>query len=163
MYDVLSYIGGSAANGGNNATTVMTSGTYCRLRSNLMRGLSQLRRRHINTVRRHSTVGVAMMRLRRLHGQIASRCLLPLQSAVILSSSSLTLSHSSQSLTTLHRRVITGSIARSATRRYLNYSEADFEVFRPAGATRCTDVVEIWLGGGDLRAKFHPIGATIRV
>ena len=33
--------------------------------------------------------------------------------------------------------VITGSIARSATRRYLIYSEADFEVFRPAGATRC--------------------------
>jgi len=23
--------------------------------------------------------------------------------------------------------------------RYLVYSEADFEVFRPAGATRCTD------------------------
>jgi len=32
--------------------------------------------------------------------------------------------------------VITGSIARSATRRYLIYSEADFEGFRPAGATR---------------------------
>jgi len=29
-----------------------------------------------------------------------------------------------------------GSIARSATRRYLIYSEANFEVFRPAGATR---------------------------
>jgi len=56
--------------------------------------------------------------------------------------------------------VITGSIARSATRRYLSYSEADFEVFRPAGATRCTDRGEIWHGGGDLgpllRAKFHP-------
>ena len=36
--------------------------------------------------------------------------------------------------------------------RYLVYSEADFEVFRPAGATRCTDGGEIWL----LRAKFHP-------
>jgi len=45
--------------------------------------------------------------------------------------------------------VITGSIARSATRRYLSYSEADFEVFRPAGATRCTDRGEIWRGGGD--------------
>ena len=34
----------------------------------------------------------------------------------------------------------TDSIARSATRRYLSfYSEADFEVFRPAVATRCTD------------------------
>jgi len=43
--------------------------------------------------------------------------------------------------------------------RYLIYSEADFEVIRPAGATRCTDGGEIWLGGGDLpilRAKFHP-------
>ena len=43
--------------------------------------------------------------------------------------------------------------------RYLVYSEADFEVFRPAGATRCTDGGEIWHGGGEgplLRAKFHP-------
>ena len=69
----------------------------------------------------------------------------------------------------------TGSIARSAKRRYLIYSEADFEVFRPAGATRYTDRGEIWRGGGDLwsppprqiagpllHAKFHPIGATIR-
>jgi len=37
--------------------------------------------------------------------------------------------------------------------RYLIYSEADFEVFRPAGATRCTDGGEIWRGGGD---QFHP-------
>ena len=36
--------------------------------------------------------------------------------------------------------------------RYLIYSEADFEVFRPAGATRCTDEGEIWHGGGDLRS-----------
>ena len=37
--------------------------------------------------------------------------------------------------------------------RYLIYSEADFEVFRPAGpigATRCTDGGEIWHGGGDV-------------
>ena len=27
---------------------------------------------------------------------------------------------------------------------YLIYSESDFEVFRPAGATRCTDGGEIW-------------------
>ena len=33
--------------------------------------------------------------------------------------------------------------------RYLIYSEADFEVFRPAGATCCTDGGEIWRGGGD--------------
>jgi len=32
--------------------------------------------------------------------------------------------------------------------------EADFEVFRPAGATRCIDGGEIF-GGGDL-AKLHP-------
>jgi len=35
--------------------------------------------------------------------------------------------------------VITGSIARSAKRGYFIYTEADFEVFRPAGATRCTE------------------------
>jgi len=29
------------------------------------------------------------------------------------------------------------------------YSEADFEVFRPAGATRCTDGSDIWRGGWD--------------
>jgi len=56
--------------------------------------------------------------------------------------------------------VVTGSIARSANCRYLIYSEADFEVFRPAGATRCTNGGEIWHGGGTegplRRAKFHP-------
>jgi len=40
-------------------------------------------------------------------------------------------------------QLITGSIARSASRRYLVYAESDFEVFRPAGATRCTDGGEI--------------------
>ena len=44
---------------------------------------------------------------------------------------------------------ITGSVARSASRRYLIYSEADFELFRPTGATRCTDGGEIWRGGGE--------------
>jgi len=38
------------------------------------------------------------------------------------------------------------------TRRYLIYSEADFEDFRPTGATRCTDGGEIWHGGGDQRS-----------
>jgi len=39
------------------------------------------------------------------------------------------------------------------TCRYLVYSEADFEVFRPAGAKRCTDGGEIWhRGGGDRRS-----------
>jgi len=32
---------------------------------------------------------------------------------------------------------------------HLIYPEADFEVFRPARATRCTDGGEIWHGGGD--------------
>ena len=35
--------------------------------------------------------------------------------------------------------IFTGSIASSAKRRYLSYSEADFEAFRLTGATRCTD------------------------
>jgi len=55
--------------------------------------------------------------------------------------------------------IFTGSIARSCAQawRYLIYSEADLEVFRPAGATRCTDAWgEIWHGEGDLHAKFHP-------
>ena len=51
------------------------------------------------------------------------------------------------------KTLITGSIARSATCRYLIYSEADFEVYRPAGPTRCTDVGEIW--HPLLHAKFH--------
>jgi len=43
---------------------------------------------------------------------------------------------------------ITGSIARSANRRYLSYLEADFEVFRLAGATRCTDGVKFGVEEG---------------
>jgi len=50
----------------------------------------------------------------------------------------------------------------------LIYSEADFEVFRTAGAARCTNGGEIWQGGEDLRSpspspNFIPIGATTRV
>ena len=48
--------------------------------------------------------------------------------------------------------LVTGSLARSASRRDLIYSEADFEVFRLAGATRCTDGVKF---GVVLHAKFH--------
>jgi len=59
--------------------------------------------------------------------------------------------------------ILFGSIARSATRRYLIYSEADFEVFRPAGATCCTDGGEIWHGGPFSMPNFTPNGATIRV
>jgi len=39
--------------------------------------------------------------------------------------------------------IVTGSIARSGRRWYLSNFEADFEVFRPAGATRCTDGVKL--------------------
>jgi len=39
--------------------------------------------------------------------------------------------------------IVTGSIARSAKHQYLSNSEADFEVFCPAWATRCTDGGEI--------------------
>jgi len=60
----------------------------------------------------------------------------------------------------------TGSIARSATRLYLSYSDADFEVFRPAGATRCTDGVKVGMEEGTEgllpHAKFTQIGVTIR-
>ena len=61
--------------------------------------------------------------------------------------------------------MITGSIARSATRRYLSYSEVDFEVFHPAEATCCTDGCEIWHGEGVPSSvpNFTPIGATTRV
>ena len=55
--------------------------------------------------------------------------------------------------------LVTGSITRSATRRYLSYSKADFGVFRPAGATRCTDVLNL----ASSMPNFTPIGATIRV
>ena len=41
------------------------------------------------------------------------------------------------------------ALREAQTCRYLVYSEANFEVFRPAGATRCTDGGEIWHGGGD--------------
>jgi len=36
--------------------------------------------------------------------------------------------------------------------RYFVYSRADFGVFRPAGATRCTDQDQIWQVGADLRS-----------
>jgi len=62
---------------------------------------------------------------------------------------------------------ITGSIASSAKRQYLSYSEADFEVFRPAGTTRCTDGekfdTEEETEGPLLRAKFHPHLCNVRV
>jgi len=66
--------------------------------------------------------------------------------------------------TSLLKCVFTGSIARSASRRYLVYSEADFEVFRPAGATRYTDGVKFGMEQGPFSMpNFTPIGATTRV
>ena len=45
---------------------------------------------------------------------------------------------------------------RSATCRYLSYSKADFEVFRPAGATRSSDGVKFGMEEGtEGHAKFH--------
>ena len=44
--------------------------------------------------------------------------------------------------------VITGRCRRQLC-RYCFYSRADFEVFRPAGATRCTDQGQDWQGGAD--------------
>jgi len=58
---------------------------------------------------------------------------------------------------------VTGSIAHSAGRRYFVYSEADFEVFRPAGATCCTDGVKFGAEAGTAAPNFTPIGATTRV
>jgi len=56
--------------------------------------------------------------------------------------------------------LLPAALRAAQTCRYLIYSEADFEVIRPAGATRCTDGGAIWHGGGTecplLRAKFHP-------
>jgi len=57
-------------------------------------------------------------------------------------------------VSSLRQCLFTGSIPRSASRRYLVYSEADFEVFHPSGTTRCTNVGEIRHGGGDLRWRF---------
>jgi len=69
---------------------------------------------------------------------------------------------------TLSFLFVTDSIARSATRRrYLSYSEADFELFRPTGATCCTEGVkfgtEEGTEGPSSVPNFIPIGATIRV
>ena len=50
------------------------------------------------------------------------------------------------------------ALRAAQTCRYLVYSEADFEVFRPAGGTRCTDGGEIRRGGGDLRCNDKGVG-----
>jgi len=48
--------------------------------------------------------------------------------------------------------LITGRICRRQLCRYFVYSRADFGVFRPTGATRCTDQGQIWQEGGDRRS-----------
>jgi len=54
-------------------------------------------------------------------------------------------------------RLLPAALRAAQACRYLVYSEADFEAFRPAGATRCTDWGEIWhLTGPLLHAKFRP-------
>ena len=57
------------------------------------------------------------------------------------------------------------ALRAAQTCRYLVYLEANFEVFRPAGATRCTDGGEICVGEGvtSPTPNFTPIGATARV
>jgi len=57
---------------------------------------------------------------------------------------------------------LTAALRTAQTCRYLVYSEADFEVFHPAGATRCTDGGEIWHVPSSM-PNFTPIGATTRV
>ena len=45
--------------------------------------------------------------------------------------------------------MLPAALRAAQTCRYLIYSEAEFEVFRPAGGgARCTDGGEIWHGGG---------------
>jgi len=48
--------------------------------------------------------------------------------------------------------LFTGRICRRQLCRYCFYSRADFEAFRPAGATRCTDQGQIWQGGANPRS-----------
>jgi len=51
---------------------------------------------------------------------------------------------------TLNANLLPAALRAAQACRYLIYSEADFEIFRPAGSTRFTDGGEIWHGGGDL-------------
>ena len=64
------------------------------------------------------------------------------------------------SLSTDDKESLLAALRAPQACRYLIYSEADFEVFRPAGATRCTDGVKFGTEEGTevplLRAKFHP-------
>ena len=59
--------------------------------------------------------------------------------------------------------VITGSIVHSAKCRYFSYSEADFEVFRPAGRHVAPIGVKFGTEVPSSMPDFTPVGATIRV
>ena len=54
--------------------------------------------------------------------------------------------------------IFTGSICNTPV---FNLLKTSFEVFRPAGAIRCTDGGEIWHGTSV--PNFTPIGATARI
>jgi len=56
--------------------------------------------------------------------------------------------------------LLPAALRAAQTCRYLVYSEANFELFRPVGATRCTDGGKIWHGAVP---NLTPIGATTRV
>jgi len=61
--------------------------------------------------------------------------------------------------------LITGSIARSARRRYLIYPESDFEVFRPKGRHVAPLGVKFGMEEGTegpSMPNFTPIGATVK-
>jgi len=60
---------------------------------------------------------------------------------------------------TLNANLLPAALRAAQACRYLIYSEADFEVFCPAWATRCTDGVKLGMEevteGPVLHAKFH--------
>jgi len=58
--------------------------------------------------------------------------------------------------------MITRSIAHSATRRYLSYSEADFEFFSTLQGRRVAPI-GVKFGTQEGTPHFTPIGATVRV
>jgi len=61
-------------------------------------------------------------------------------------------------------QVFTGSITRSATRRYLSYSEADFVgFFAPQGRHLAPMGVKFGMEVPSSMPSFTPIGATVRV
>ena len=58
--------------------------------------------------------------------------------------------------------VFTGSIASSAKRRHLSYSEADFEVFVPQ--TRHVAPIRVKFGQKEgTESRISPLGVTIKV